>query len=85
MTMPLSTMSEDSSGGVDSSATLTASMIWCTGSASAWSQSSAGAGFASGSAIGNQLNVITQGSWNTVIVNSTQINNGDISANSDGE
>jgi holdfast attachment protein HfaA len=47
-----------------------------SGSASAWSQSSAGAGFASGTAIGNQLNVITQGSWNTVIVNSTQINNG---------
>lgn len=51
------------------------------GSAGAWSQSSAGAGFgtgiATGSAIGNQLNVITQGNWNTVIVNSTQINNGD--------
>ena len=26
--------------------------------------------------MGNQLNVITQGNWNTVIVNSTQINNG---------
>jgi hypothetical protein len=35
-----------------------------------------GAGIASGTAVGNQLNVITQGSWNTVIVNSTQINNG---------
>ena len=46
------------------------------GSAGAWSQSTAGAGFASGTAVGNQLNVITQGSWNTVIVNSTQINNG---------
>jgi holdfast attachment protein HfaA len=31
----------------------------------------------SGYAIGNQLNVTTQGSFNTVIVNSTQINNGD--------
>ena len=52
----------------------------CRSSASAWSQSTAGAGFgagiASGTAVGNQLNVITQGSWNTVIVNSTQINNG---------
>jgi holdfast attachment protein HfaA len=40
--------------------------------------------FASGAgaatAIGNQLNVVTQGNYNTVIVDSTQINNGDISA-----
>lgn len=27
-------------------------------------------------AVGNQLNVTVEGSWNTVIVNSTQINNG---------
>ena len=46
------------------------------GSAGGWSQSSNGAGFGSGTAVGNQLNVITQGNWNTVIVNSTQINNG---------
>jgi len=32
-------------------------------------------------AIGNSLNVIVQGSWNTVIVDSTQINNGDQEAN----
>lgn len=31
-------------------------------------------------AIGNSLNVITQGSWNTVIIDSTQINTGDITA-----
>lgn len=31
-------------------------------------------------AIGNQLNVVVQGSWNTVIVNSSQVNNGDVSA-----
>jgi holdfast attachment protein HfaA len=46
---------------------------------------SGGAGFSgagSATAIGNQLNVITQGSWNTVIVTNTQINNGDINANS---
>jgi holdfast attachment protein HfaA len=45
---------------------------------------SGGAGFSgagSATAIGNQLNVITQGSWNTVIVTNTQINNGDINAN----
>ena len=44
-----------------------------------------GLGGSSAQAIGNQLNVITQGNYNTVIVDSTQINNGDISADSDGE
>jgi holdfast attachment protein HfaA len=47
-----------------------------------------GDGFASGigsaQAIGNQLNVVTQGNWNTVIIDSTQINNGDISADVQG-
>lgn len=32
-------------------------------------------------AIGNQLNVVTQGNWNTVIVDSTQINNGNQTVN----
>ena len=42
---------------------------------------------ANATAIGNQLNVNVTGQWNTVIVNSTQINNGDINANaqSNGE
>jgi holdfast attachment protein HfaA len=31
-------------------------------------------------AIGNSLNVVVQGSWNTVIVNSDQVNNGDVTA-----
>ena len=31
-------------------------------------------------AIGNQLNVVVQGSWNTVIVDSAQVNNGDVNA-----
>ena len=48
-------------------------------SASASSSSSSSA-----QAIGNQLNVVTQGNWNTVIVNSTQNNSGDISAVSQG-
>ncbi len=39
----------------------------------------------SAQAIGNQLNVITQGNYNTVIVDSTQINNGDITAEVDGD
>ena len=39
--------------------------------------SNTGMGFSgTGAAIGNQLNVSTSGSFNTVVVNSTQINNG---------
>ena len=38
-----------------------------------------------GTAIGNQLNVITQGNYNTVIIDSTQINNGDQTAILNGE
>lgn len=53
-------------------------------------QNLTGAGFLNqstgqSSAIGNQLNVITQGSFNTVIIDSTQINNGDQSAILNGE
>ena len=42
-------------------------------------------GIGSAQAIGNQLNVVTQGNYNTVIVDSTQINNGDISADVEGD
>lgn len=42
-------------------------------------------GIGSAQAIGNQLNVVTQGNFNTVIVDATQINNGDISAETDGD
>lgn len=31
-------------------------------------------------AVGNSLNVVVQGNWNTVIVNSNQVNTGDVSA-----
>ncbi len=48
---------------------------------SGFDKSDSGSGFGASTAIGNQLNVVTQGSWNTVIVDSTQINNGDVSAN----
>jgi holdfast attachment protein HfaA len=41
-------------------------------------------GFGGGGAIGNQLNVITNGSWNTVIIDSTQINNGNQNVNISG-
>ena len=46
----------------------------------------AGAGsrrYGNATAIGNNLQVITQGNYNTVIVNSTQINNGDVTARND--
>jgi len=59
--------------------------------ASAYSSSSGGAsssysgagGLSGATAIGNSLNVVVQGNWNTVIVNSTQTNTGDISAGSE--
>jgi holdfast attachment protein HfaA len=40
-----------------------------------------GAGGASASAIGNNLSVVTEGNNNTVIVNSVQTNNGNVTAN----
>ncbi len=40
--------------------------------------------YGAASAIGNQLNVITQGSWNTVIIESTQTNTGDVNAAATG-
>ena len=51
------------------------------GVASAYSGAGNGStGIAGASAIGNSLNVVVQGNWNTVIVNSTQTNTGDITA-----
>ncbi|MGJ3232609.1 MAG: holdfast anchoring protein HfaA [Oceanicaulis sp.] len=60
--------------------------------ASAYGQIQAGAGVEGGgsfspwasanaSAIGNQLNVVVNGNYNTVVVNSNQVNNGDVTAN----
>ena len=45
-----------------------------------WGSSGVGSQSGSSTAIGNNLVVITQGSWNTVIVDSHQTNNGNISA-----
>ena len=54
------------------------------GVASAYSGAGRGSGSSAAiggsTAIGNQLNVVVQGSWNTVIVNSNQTNNGDVTA-----
>ncbi len=44
---------------------------------------SQGATIAGSTAIGNNLNVVVQGSHNTVIVNSRQTNTGDVSARTD--
>ena len=44
----------------------------------AWGQTDSAYGMIGmGTAVGNQLNVITTGNYNTVIIDSTQINNGD--------
>lgn len=50
------------------------------GAASAYSGAGGSGGIAGSSAIGNSLNVVVQGDHNTVIVNSHQVNNGDITA-----
>ena len=61
-----------------------------TNSLASGGQSLSGAGFfnqpqGQTSAIGNQLNVITEGSFNTVIIDSNQTNNGDQTAILNGE
>lgn len=51
-----------------------------------WGQTEGGYGMiGSGTAVGNQLNVITNGNNNTVIIDSTQINNGDQNVVLNGE
>jgi holdfast attachment protein HfaA len=47
-------------------------------------RSGSGAGSANSTAIGNQLNVVTSGNYNTVVINSTQTNNGAVTAGSVG-
>ena len=51
-----------------------------------WGQTGGASGMlGTGTAIGNQLNVVTNGSFNTVIIDSTQINNGDQTVYLNGE
>jgi holdfast attachment protein HfaA len=45
-----------------------------------WANGNGGTTIGGATAIGNNLNVVVQGNWNTVIVNSTQTNTGDINA-----
>ncbi|MEM6666804.1 MAG: holdfast anchoring protein HfaA [Pseudomonadota bacterium] len=57
-----------------------------TGLNTAWGQTENAAGMiGTGTAVGNQLNVITTGNYNTVIIDSTQINNGDQNVVLNGE
>jgi holdfast attachment protein HfaA len=49
-----------------------------SGTSRAYSSGVGGGGLAT--AIGNNLNVVVQGSWNRVVVDSTQINNGEVTA-----
>lgn len=51
-----------------------------------WGQTDGASGMiGTGTAVGNQLNVITNGSNNTIIIDSTQINNGDQTVVLNGE
>lgn len=51
-----------------------------------WGQTDGASGMiGTGTAVGNQLNVITNGSNNTIIIDATQINNGDQSVVLNGE
>ena len=64
------------SGSLFASAGAVASASGMAGAADSFS----GAGGASASAIGNNLSVVTEGNNNTVIVNSVQTNNGNVTA-----
>lgn len=58
--------------------------IFARAGASGAADAFAGAGALGGAtAIGNNLVVVTQGNWNTVIVNSVQTNNGPVTATTD--
>lgn len=57
-----------------------------TGLYTDWGQTDGAHGMiGTGTAVGNQLNVITNGSNNTIIIDSTQINNGDQTVVLNGE
>jgi holdfast attachment protein HfaA len=64
------------SGSIFAGAGAVASASGVAGAADSFS----GAGGASASAIGNNLSVVTEGNNNTVIVNSVQTNNGNVTA-----
>ena len=69
-------ISSAQAGSIFAGAGAVASASGIAGAADSFS----GAGGASASAIGNNLSVVTEGNNNTVIVNSVQTNNGDVTA-----
>jgi holdfast attachment protein HfaA len=66
-------------GGASTNSSTTTSSSVSLGSMSSWA-GGVGGGSSSASAIGNNLSVVTQGNNNVVIVNSTQVNTGNITA-----
>lgn len=73
---------EITNGIIETGAQTVSARAESAGSASAGY--SGGVGVGSALAVGNSLTVVTTGNYNTVIVDSTQINNGNISANVSG-
>jgi holdfast attachment protein HfaA len=83
---PVASSLRDANGNLDVvDGKITSSSFGAIGSAAGGvgtSYSGVAGANSSATAIGNQLNVVTMGSNNIVIVDSTQINNGDQTANS---
>ncbi|HWA91741.1 MAG TPA: holdfast anchoring protein HfaA [Rhizomicrobium sp.] len=86
MNAPVSSSLRDANGNLEvvdgKIASSTFGTIGSAGGGVGSSYSGVAGANSSATAIGNQLNVVTMGSNNIVIVDSTQINNGDQNANS---
>jgi len=82
---PVNTSLRDANGNLEVvDGKITSSSFSEVGGVQGFNGGSSGVGGTnSATAIGNQLNVVTMGSNNIVIVDSTQINNGDQTANND--
>jgi len=83
MNGPVNTSLRDANGNLEVvDGKITSSSFSEVGGVQGYNGGSSGVGgTSSATAIGNQLNVVTMGSNNIVIVDSTQINNGDQNAN----
>lgn len=83
MNAPVNSSLRDANGNLEVvDGKITSSSFGESGGVQSFNRSTSGVGMnASAQAIGNQLNVVTMGSNNIVIVDSTQINNGDQTAN----
>ena len=83
MNAPVNTSLRDANGNLEVvDGKITSSSFSEVGGVQGYNPGTSGVGgTSSATAIGNQLNVVTMGSNNIVIVDSTQINNGDQNAN----